>query len=312
MHAWAIDAYGGPERMRFVELPVPTPDAREVLIRMQGAEVGDWDIMVLAGEWSMERPFPLVLGLAGSGRVAALGRDVNAFGDDDPVYVYNYPMRHHGAWAQYMLVPSSYVAHAPTSIDLTSAGGAPIVGLTAHETLVDILQVQRGDVVLITAAAGGVGHLAVQIAAHLGAHVVATASRLNHGFVRGLGAETVIDYRAEDIVAAVRTRYPQGVDKALNGVAGETANQAVSLLRQNGRMVDLTGSATLTRLGVQVDTEYVVHADAGRLTRLARMIDDGELRVVIQDVIPFERAPDALDLIKTKHVRGKIVLENGL
>ena len=109
---------------------------------------------------------------------------------------------------------ASYVARAPASLELTRAGAVPIVGLTAHETLTDIMGVHQGDVVLITAAAGGVGHLAVQIATGLGAHVVATASGRNHDFVRALGAQTVIDYTAEDMVAAIRTLYPDGVDKA--------------------------------------------------------------------------------------------------
>ena len=256
----------------------------------------------------MERPFPLVLGLAGSGKVAALGREVTGFAERESVYVYSYPLYDNGAWAEYMLVPMSYVARAPGSLDLTRAGGVPIAGLTAHETLTDILEVQQGDVVLITAAAGGVGHLAVQIAARLGGNVVATASRRNHDFVRDLGAETVIDYTSEDLVAAIRSRHPEGVDKALNGVEGETANQVVRAMRDGGRMVDLTGSASVVRPGVQVDIEYLVRADADRLARLARMIDDRHLTVEIQEVFPFERAQEALEVVEAKHVRGKLVL----
>jgi NADPH:quinone reductase-like Zn-dependent oxidoreductase len=307
MRAWAIDAYGSLERI--AELPVPEPGPHDVLIRMIGAEVGDWDCLVLEGEWPMGRPFPLVLGLAGAGTVEALGGEVTGFAEGDPVYVYNYPLYHNGAWAETMLVPASYVARAPRPLDLVRVGGVPVVGLTAHETLTDILAVARGDLVLITAAAGGVGHIAVQIAARLGARVVATASRRNHDFVRALGAEAVIDYTAEDVVEAVRARYPDGVDKALNGVSGEAANQAVATLRQGGKMVDLTGSVSVVPPGVSVDREYVVRADGDRLARLARMFDDDGLTVEVQDVIPFEHAPDALEVVKGKHVRGKIVLE---
>jgi NADPH:quinone reductase-like Zn-dependent oxidoreductase len=287
-----------------------------VLIRMHGAEVGDWDDLVLQGGWPMGRPFPLVLGLAGAGQVAAVGPAATGFAVDDPVWVYNYPMRHegcpspdhNGAWAEYMLVPDSYAAKAPASLDLTQAGAVPIVGLTAHETLIDILEVQRGEVVLITAAAGGVGHLAVQIATRLGAEVVATASRRSHAFVHSLGARTVIDYTTEDLVSAIRTRYPDGVDKALNGVAGEIADQVVLTLREGGRMVDLTGSVSTKRPDVFIDAEYVVEADAERLTQLARMIDNGNLTVHIQELLPFEEAPRALELVLAKHVHGKIGL----
>ena len=187
MRTWAINAYGGPERMQLMELPVPEPGPGDMLIRMAGAEVGDWDILVRDGSWPMGRPFPLVLGLAGSGTVTALGRGATGFDEDHPVYAYSYPLYNNGAWAEFMLVPTSYAARAPAALDLTRAGGVPIVGLTAHETLTDILEVHRGDVVLITAAAGGVGHLAVQIASSLGGRVVGTASRRNAEFVRGLG-----------------------------------------------------------------------------------------------------------------------------
>src|SRR3954467_14695611 len=122
MGAWAIEAYGGPERLQLMQLPVPEVGPRDVLMRMYGAEVGDWDILVREGEWPMGRPFPLVLGLAGSGPGATLGGEVTGFAEDDPVYVYSYPLYHNGAWAEYMLVPASYVARAPASLDLTQAG----------------------------------------------------------------------------------------------------------------------------------------------------------------------------------------------
>jgi NADPH:quinone reductase-like Zn-dependent oxidoreductase len=309
MRAWAINAYGGPERLRLMEIPVPEPRSREVLIRMHGAEVGDWDMLVREGGWPMERPFPLVLGLAGAGRVAALGSKVTAFAANEPVFAYSYPLYDNGAWAEYMLVPATYVARAPRSLDLTRAGGVPVAGLTAHESLTAVLEVHQGDVVLITAAAGGVGHLAVQIATKLGGRVVATASRRNHAFVRALGAETVIDYTTEDFVSAIYDRYPAGVDKALNGVEGDTADQAVRALKAGGRMVDLTGSVSIARPDVRVDSQYIVRGDGNRLMQVARMIDDGRLTLEIQDVIPFEHAPDAITIVEGKHVRGKLVLE---
>ena len=309
MRAWAIDAYGGPERLRLRELPVPEPKSRDVLVRMQSAEIGDWDILVREGGWPMNRPFPIVLGLAGAGRIAALGREVTAFAANEPVYTYSYPLYDNGSWAEYILVPESYLALAPRALDLTRAGGVPIVGLTAHETVTSILEVQRGDVVLITAAAGGVGHLAVQIAADHGGRVVATASRRNHDFVRALGAETVIDYNTEDVVSAIYDHYPAGVDKALNGVEGESAQQVVRVLRSGGQMVDLTGSLSTARTDVRINREYIVRADGNRLAQVARMIDDGRLAVEIQGVIPFEHAQEALKLVEAKHVRGKLVLE---
>ena len=184
----------------------------------------------------------------------------------------------------------------------------PIVGLTAHETLTDILEVHRGDVVLITAAAGGVGHLAVQIASRLGGRVVATAEPAERGVRARPGGRGRDRLPTEDLVEAIRSRYPHGVDKAVNGVEGETANQVVQVLRDGGQMVDLTGSATAGRSDVRVIRDYVVRADGDRLASITRMIDDGHLRLEVQQVFPFDRASAALELVQSKHVRGKIVL----
>jgi NADPH:quinone reductase-like Zn-dependent oxidoreductase len=307
MHAWAIHAYDKP--LQFVELPIPEPGPNDLLIRMHGSEVGDWDEAVRRGEWDMERPFPLVLGLAGAGKVAALGERVHGFAEHDAVYVYDYPLYDQGAWAEYMRVPASAVAHAPARLDLTYAGGLPIAGLTAHDALLSVLRLHRGDVVLITAAAGGVGHLATQIAALAHAHVIATASARNHEFVRSLGAHDVIDYTKEDVIAVIRARFPAGVPKILNGISGPDADRLVSILSEGGHMVDLPGSVTARRPDARVDADYVVQGDGARLARVARMIDEEQLCVHIHETFPFARAPKALERVLTKHVRGKVVIK---
>jgi NADPH:quinone reductase-like Zn-dependent oxidoreductase len=307
MRAWAIDGYGEP--MQLKDVPVPEPGPRDILIEMRGAEVGDWDELVRKGEWDMEKPFPLVLGLAGAGTAVSVGLDVKNFAETDRVYAYSYPLYDNGAWTKYMMVPEHYLAHAPESLELVRAGGLPIVGLTAHETIVHILSVGEDDIVLITAAAGGVGHLAVQIAAGLGAHVIATASRRNHEFLRSLGAEMVIDYLDDDVVKIIRTAYPGGIDKILNGVTGVAANDYVWALRDGGQMVDLPGAVSVDRPNVEIISDYVVRGDGARLQLLSRMIDGGTLQLAIHDIVAFERAPDALDMVLTKHVRGKVVLE---
>jgi NADPH:quinone reductase-like Zn-dependent oxidoreductase len=257
----------------------------------------------------MERPFPLVLGLAGAGTVTSVGKDVTGFRRDDPVYAYSYPLYDNGAWAEYMLVPESYVAAAPSGLEITRAGALPIVGLTAHETVLDILDVRKHEVVLITAASGGVGHLAVQIAASLGAHVVATTSKRNVTFVSELGAETVVDYSSEDVVKAIHDRYPKGVDKALNGISNNAANQIIEVMRGGGHIVDLPGSISATRPDVRITSDYIVRGDGARLRHVAEMVEDGTLRLEIQEIFPFERAEDALNTVLDKHVLGKIALK---
>ena len=201
---------------------------------MRGAEIGDWDAAAISGDWDVgRRTFPLVVGLAGAGTVAAAGKDVLGFAEGEAVYVYNYPLidpgcpskDHNGAWAEYMLVPFSNVARAPTSLDLTRAW-PPIAGLTAHEAITDLLKVQKRDVVLITGRRAASDTWRCRSRGQLGAHVIATARKAHHQFLHDLGAELVIDYTLHDFVDLIHKLHPTGVDKALNGVAGETANQA--------------------------------------------------------------------------------------
>jgi NADPH:quinone reductase-like Zn-dependent oxidoreductase len=150
--------------------------------------------------------------------------------------------------------------------------------------------------------------LAVQIASQRGALVVATASRRHHEFLRGLGAHTLIDYTDQDVAEAVRAQFSAGVDKALNGVTGEGAKQAARSLRPGGRMVDLPGTLAEAPPGVEVISDYVVRGDGARLARIARMVDDGALKLTVEDVLPFEQAPQALERVLTKRVRGKLAL----
>jgi NADPH:quinone reductase-like Zn-dependent oxidoreductase len=308
MRGWAINGYGG-EMVLMDDLRVPAAGPRDVLIRMRSAEVGIWDERVRTGACNVARSFPLVLGLGGAGTIAAVGAQVEGFAEGQYVYAYNYPLADNGSWAEYMLVPDSYVARVPISIALMEAGGLPIAGLSAHEALIDLLGVKEDEIVLVSAGAGGVGHIAVQIASLLGARVGATASRRNRDFLAELGAEAVIDYTEEDDLAkAILAVFPGGVDKVLNCVRGEDANDYVWALKEGGKMVDLTGSVSVDRPGVEIISRHVVRGNGERLAALARLVDDGALRVALHDIVPFADAQDALDEVLTGHVRGKVVL----
>ncbi|VTU13730.1 NADP-dependent oxidoreductase [Variovorax sp. RA8] len=309
MRGWSIRAYGEEMVLRD-DLPIPTPGPHDILMQMRSAEVGDWDELVRTGEWDMQRPFPLILGLAGAGRIAAVGAAVTDFFENQQVYAYSYPLHDNGAWAEFMLVPQTYVAPIPASLTPIEAGGVPIAGLTAHETLIDVLRVTRDDVVLINAAAGGVGHLAVQLASGLGARVVAVASCRNHDFVASLGAAAVIDYDTTgDVIQAIREKYPGGVDKALNCVTGKAANDYVAALKDGGRMVDLPGAVSVQRPGAEIISDYVVRGSRARLADLTQRFDTGALRLVVHEIVPFDEAQRALDLVLGRHVRGKVVLK---
>jgi NADPH:quinone reductase-like Zn-dependent oxidoreductase len=308
MRGWAINGYGD-EIVLMDDLPVPVPGPRDVLIKMRSAEVGIWDELVRTGAWDMERPFPLVLGLGGAGMIVAAGAQVKDFAEGQYVYAYSYPLADNGSWAEYMLVPDNYVARVPTSIAPMEAGGLPIAGLSAHESLIDLLGVKEGEILLVSAGAGGVGHLAVQMGSLFGARVGATASRRNHDFLADLGAEAVIDYtEQDDLTKAILEVFPGGVDKVLNCVRGEDANDYVWALKDGGKMVDLPGSVSVDRPGVEIISNHVVRGDGARLAELARLVDDGALQVAMHDMVPFADAQDALDEVLTGHVRGKVVL----
>jgi NADPH:quinone reductase-like Zn-dependent oxidoreductase len=308
MRGWAIRGYGD-EMVLMDDLPVPTPGPRDVLIKMFSAEVGIWDEMVRTGEWDMQRPFPLVLGLGGAGSIVALGAEVKDFAAGQYVYAYSYPLADNGVWAEYMLVPDHYVARVPTSIAPIEVGGLPIAGLSAHEALIDLLDVKENEIVLVSAGAGGVGHIAVQIASLFGARVGATASRRNQDFLADLGAEAVIDYAEEDdLTHAILEVFPGGVDKVLNCVRGEDANDYVWALKEGGKMVDLAGSVSIDRPAVEIISDHVVRGNGARLAELARLFDDGALQVAIHDIVRFADAQDALDEVLTGHVRGKVVI----
>jgi NADPH2:quinone reductase len=308
MRGWAINGYGA-EMVLMDDLPVPTPGPHDVLIRMRSAEVGIWDELVRTGACDVARPFPLVLGLGGAGSIAALGAQVKDFAEGEYVYACSYPLADNGSWAEYMLVPDNYVARVPTSIAPMEAGGLPVAGLSAHESLIDLLGIKEGESVLVSAGAGGVGHIAVQIASLFGARVGATASRRNRDFLADLGAEAVIDYtEADDLSKAIRAVFPGGVDKVLNCVRGEDANDYVWALKDGGTMVDLSGSVSVDRPAVKIISDHVVRGNGARLAALARLFDDGALQVAMHDIVPFADAQDALDEVLTGHVRGKVVL----
>jgi len=308
MRGWAIRGYGD-EIVLMDDLPVPAPGPHDVLIQMFSAEAGIQDELVRTGACDVQRPFPLVLGLGGAGLIVAMGARVKGHAVGEYVYACSYPLADNGSWAEYMLVPDHYVARAPTSIAPIEAGALPIAGLSAHESLIGLLGVEEDDTVLVSAGAGGVGHIAVQIASLFGARVGATASRRNQPFLADLGAEAVIDYTEEDDLSrAILDVFPGGVDKILNCVRCKDANDYVWALREGGTMVDLAGSVSVERPGVRIISDHVVHGSGARLTELARLFDEGALQVAIHDIVPFTEAQDALAEVLTGHVRGRVVI----
>jgi NADPH:quinone reductase-like Zn-dependent oxidoreductase len=200
----------------------------------------------------------------------------------------------------------------PAGAGFAEAAGLVIGGGTAHEGLVDRGLLQAGQTVLITAAAGGVGSAAVQIAAAMGARALGVASRANHGYLRSLGASEVFDYHDAGWARQVRDAVPGGVDLLLDGAGGQTRDQAISAVRDGGRAVFIVLQGAPAQLERGITGEpFAARVTRQRLEALTRLVDAGTLRAQVSAVLPLDQAREALEQVAARHARGKIVLQIG-
>ncbi|WP_202460158.1 NADP-dependent oxidoreductase [Streptomyces sp. SID1328] len=233
MRAISQDVLGGPEVLKEVTLERPTPRPNEVLVRVRAAGVNPTDWKHRATGGFLGDP-PFVLGWDVSGEVAETGIGVAAFRPGDEVFgMLPYPFGH-GSHAEYVISPVRALTHKPASIDHVQAGALPLVSLTAWQALTEHAGLRSGQRVLIHAAAGGVGHVAVQIAKALGAYVIGTASAGKHDFLREIGVDEPVDYRSTDFTQAV-----QDVDVVLDTLGGETSVRSLEVLRPGGIVVSI-------------------------------------------------------------------------
>jgi NADPH:quinone reductase-like Zn-dependent oxidoreductase len=310
MRAVAVQEIGGPERLEVLDLAVPVPGPGEVLVRVEAAGVNEVDTMFREG-YLDGGARPLIMGSDFSGVVEALGPDADGLAPGDEVY--GYKLLGNGTYAEYVTVRADWVARKPATITHAEAAALPCVGLTAYQAVVDELDVRAGETVLVTGAAGGVGTVAVQLAADRGARVVGTASARNETYVRDLGAEDFVDYTAGDWVDAVRAVHPAGVDAALTAIGGETKRRAPGALRDGGRLVWISGD---DKAGPPME-RFIAGSyrggmpDRDTLRALAGLVDEGRLRVALQEVYALEDAKAAQLEVVGGHVRGKLVIGVG-
>ncbi|MGB3635607.1 MAG: NADP-dependent oxidoreductase [Rubrobacteraceae bacterium] len=305
MRAIAIEEFGGSDKLQLVDLPTPEPGSDEVLIRVRAAGVGPWDVMSRQGVFG-DREFPFVPGFEPAGVVETVGDDVEDFSEGDEVYAYRFPG---GGYAEYVTAAQAITAHKPSALSFEEAAGLPVAGTTAHQGLVDELGVQEGETVLITGASGGVGSMAVQIAANvIGARVIGTASTRNHEYLRELGAEDAIDYNG-DWVTTVREIAPDGVDAVLECAGGDTLERSFETLRDEGRAAYIVPVEEEPEPPRRISAHFFsAQPDGDRLSVLASMFDEGQLRMNLQEVVPLEEAARAHEIVEEGHTRGKIVL----
>ncbi|MEU4980155.1 NADP-dependent oxidoreductase [Streptomyces sp. NPDC021969] len=308
MRAIGQDVLGGPEVLKEVRPQRPEPRPNEVLVRVRAAGVNPTDWKHRATGGFLGEP-PFVLGWDVSGVVESVGIGVAAFRPGDEVFgMLSYPFGH-GSHAEYVTAPARTFAPKPAGIDHVQAGALPLVSLTAWQALVERAEVQPGQRVLVHAAAGGVGHVAVQIAKARGARVIGTASAGKHEFLRCLGADETVDYRETDFAEAVKD-----VDVVLDTIGGDTSLRSLRVLRPGGVVVSIlpVGSDDFyeeaDRLGVRA-VRMLVDADRAGMEEIARLVESGRLRATITQTFPLAEAARAHALGETGRTTGKLVLE---
>ena len=301
------NALGGPEVLEVAEVERPAPRANEILIRVRAAGLNPTDWKHRATGGFLGEP-PFTLGWDVSGVVEAAGVGVARFAPGDEVFgMLSYPWGH-GSHAEYVAAPARAFVHKPAGIDHIQAGALPLVSLTAWQALVENAEVQPGQRVLIHAAAGGVGHVAVQIAKARGAYVIGTASAAKHDFLRELGVDEAIDYRETDFSEAVKD-----VDVVLDMLGGETALKSLRVLRPGGIVVSIVPMGkpdfyeAAERLGVRA-VRMLVDADRADMESIADLVEAGKLRATIAGTFPLADAAEAHALGATGRTAGKLVL----
>jgi len=291
------------------DLPDPTPADNEVLVRVHASSVNPVDNSIAAGllaQMGVQYEYPVILGRDYAGVVEQTGSAVSGYKPGDPVFgfvLHADPTVRDGAWAELITVTEELsIAHAPDGVDLSIAGAAPLAGITAM-TAADALDLSEGDVLLVAGATGGVGSLAVQLAAKASARILAPALPEDEQFLRELGVSDVLP-RDGDLAAAVRERFPDGVD-ALLDLINYAPGSYDAALKPDARVASPTGAA-----GDGPGRTNVMSAPTGEnLQRLGALLADGTLRIPVQATFQLAEAPEALAALTGQHTQGKLALQ---
>jgi len=331
MRALVLTRYGGPEAAELTDVPEPSPGVGELLVRVHAAGLNPVDYKTRSGALKMIHRYrlPIVMGNEFSGVVEAVGPGAGRFAIGDRVFA-RVDKDRMGAFAEHAVVHEDHAAHMPTSLDFPAAAAVPLAALTALQALRDELQVRPGQRVFIPGGAGGVGTFAIQIAKHLGAYVATTASARGEALVRRLGADLAIDY--------TRERFEDrliGYDAAFDLIGGDTLARLWSVLVPGGRVVSIAGppepvtarkdlgrglalaaafwfTSLTTRLRAarhRATYRYLfMHPSGADLAYLASLIEAKKLEIVIDRVLPFAEAKEAIAYLESGRAKGRVVL----
>ena len=304
MKAVVAHKYGGPEVLKFEQVPRPELKENEALVRVIASGVNPADPLTLSGKYAREfgTHLPLIPGYGIAGVVEKTGAKITKLKVGEVVY--GYPT-FGGGWAEYVNVTEGEVAAKPASLSFTEAAAVPMGALTAWQALIDVAQLHSGQTILIHGGSGGVGSFAVQIAKARGARIIATASTANQDLIKQLGADVAIDYtkiKFEDVA--------KDVDAVLDPVGKETLARSYGVVKKGGIVMSLVARpdpVELEKRGIR-GAAISAHPDAEDLAEIARLIDAGKIKPVVTQVLPLSEAIAAQQQAATHHTRGKIVL----
>jgi len=299
-----IEKFGGADVLHYGDRPNPVAAAAEVVVDVVAASINAADWKVRAGEYS-QATFPLILGRDFSGLIAALGSGVDDLKVGDAVFGVLDAGRE-GAYAEKLAIRASIIAKKPASLSHADAAALALTGLTAIRTIEDTLKLQRGEKILIQGGAGGVAGFAIQLAKHIGAHVITTTSTANLDYVRGLGADEVIDYSTTDFTRAVTN-----CDAVFDTVGGEVAQESFAVLKPGGRAAFIASGAQApkpSRTDVTALRPNVLRARAP-LERIGQLVAAGAVRPPEIKLFRLSQAVEAHRLSESRHFRGKLVFQ---
>jgi NADPH:quinone reductase-like Zn-dependent oxidoreductase len=305
MHVVRIHRFGSSDVLSLDQLSLPELQNDEILLRIHAASVNPIDFKIRSGKFPPvdENKLPYPMGRDASGVVERCGKDVNGVAEGDTIFAMS--GIGYGTYADYVVLKRGEYAPRPGSLDHAHAAAVPLAALTAWQGLFDYGGLRKGQRVLIHGGAGGVGHMAIQFARHAGAHITVTASARDLDFVRELGADEAIDYRAKPFEESIKN-----MDLVYDLVGGETRERSFQVMRSGGILVSTVGEpskekANEYRVGA---VGYMAQPNAGQLSNIGQLIDDGEVRVNIAKTFSLKEASAAQDFLENERVRGKVVL----
>ncbi|MEP1139754.1 MAG: NADP-dependent oxidoreductase, partial [Balneola sp.] len=283
------------------------------LVRIKAAGVNPVDAFATQGMLKDAIPseFPAIPGWDVAGVVEERGHSARRFNEGDEVYAYaRRPVIKHGTFAEYISLPESYLAKRPQKISMEEAGGIPLVGLTAYQSIFDAGKMKEGQTLLILGASGGVGTLAIQLAKAHGIKVIGVASKKNHDYMKELGADVTIDYKDNHVGKAVASIEPDGVDMIFHCSRGEALDQVMEtgVLKKNGHLISITNSNP--DISDDINFQYVfVEPNSTQLQHMQELANDGKIKVHVSKTYSIEEAGQALKDVQTLHTRGKLVIK---